>query len=108
METEAREKAAQMRTSNFYRSGTGKMNPETFYCIKEKHASREIPSLEVNGTIITDPEEIVRIMQDWYEYTSTPQTTSLQQFIEEHNTSSYPRLQKTRKKCSLKNSRKKK
>ncbi len=64
------------------------MNPETFYCIKEKHASREIPSLEVNGTVITDPEEIVRIMQDWYEntaQTSIPQTTFLQQFIEEHN-----------------------
>ena len=88
METEAREKAAQMRISNFYRSGTGKMNPETFYCIKEKHASREIPSLEINGIVITDPEEIVRVMQDWYEntaQTSTPQTTSLQQFIEEHN-----------------------
>jgi hypothetical protein len=36
MEMEAREKAAQMRISNFYRSGTGKMNPETFYCIKKK------------------------------------------------------------------------
>jgi hypothetical protein len=31
METEAREKAAQMRISNFYKTGTGKMNPETFY-----------------------------------------------------------------------------
>jgi hypothetical protein len=88
METETREKAAQMRISNFYRSGTGKMNPETFYCIKEKHASREIPSLEINGTVITDPEEIVRVMQDWYEntaQTSTLQTTSLHQFTEEHN-----------------------
>jgi hypothetical protein len=77
-----------MRKSNFYRSGMGKMNPETFYCIKEKHASREFISLEVNGIIITDLEEIVRIMQDWYEnttQTSTPQTTSLQQLIEEHN-----------------------
>ncbi len=69
METEAREKAAQMRISNFYRSGTGEMNPETIYFIKEKHASREIPSLEVNGIVITDPEEIARVMQDWYENT---------------------------------------
>jgi hypothetical protein len=36
-ETEVREKAAQMRINNFYRLGTGKMNPETFYFIKEKH-----------------------------------------------------------------------
>ncbi len=88
METEAREKAAQMRISNFYKTGTGKMNPETFYCIKEKHANREISSLEVNGTVVTDPEEIVRVMQEWYEDTAqltTPQTTSLQQFIEEHH-----------------------
>jgi hypothetical protein len=88
METEAREKAAQMRISNFYKTGTGKMNPETFYCIKEKHANREISSLEVNGTVVTDPEEIVRVMQEWYEDTAqltTPQTTSLQQFLEEHH-----------------------
>ncbi len=74
METEAREMAAQMRTSNFYRSGTGKMNPETNILLHQrKTASREIPTLEVNGTVITDPEEIVRVMQDWYENTSTPQ-----------------------------------
>ncbi len=88
METEAREKAAQMRISNFYRSGTGKMNPENFYCIKEKHASREISSLEVNGAVITDLEEIVWVMQEWYETTAqhtTQQTTPLQQFMEEHN-----------------------
>ncbi len=88
IETEAREKAAQMKINNFYRSGTGNMNPETFYCIKEKHPRREISSLEVNGTVITDPEEIVCVMQEWYETTAqatTPQTTSLQQFMEENN-----------------------
>ena len=42
METEAKEKAANMKISNFYKIGTGKMSPETFYCIKEKQASREI------------------------------------------------------------------
>jgi hypothetical protein len=88
METEAREKAAQMKINNFYRSGTGNKNPETFYCIKEKHASREISSLKVNVTVITDPEEIVRVMQEWYETTAqatAPQIISLQQFMEEHN-----------------------
>ncbi len=54
METEAREKGTQMRISNFYRNGTRKMNSETFYCIKEKHASREIHSLEINGRNTTD------------------------------------------------------
>jgi hypothetical protein len=86
------------------------MNPETFYCIKEKHASREILSLEVNGIIITDPKEIVRIMQDWYEnttQTSTPQTTSLQQLIVEHNIV-LPQITEGNKKCSPKNSRRKK
>ena len=31
-EIESREQAAQMRIKNFYKTGTGKMNPETFYC----------------------------------------------------------------------------
>ncbi len=30
IETESREQAAQMRIRNFYKTGTGKMNPETF------------------------------------------------------------------------------
>jgi hypothetical protein len=38
-ETESREQGAQMRIKNFYKTGTGKMNPETFYCIKEKQTS---------------------------------------------------------------------
>ena len=87
-ETEAREKAAQMRINNFYKTGIGKMNPETFYCIKEKQPNREISSLEVDGAVITDPEEIIRVMQEWYETTAqytTTQTTPLQQFMEEHN-----------------------
>jgi hypothetical protein len=48
-----------MRINNFYKTGTGKMNPETFYCIKEKQPNREISSLEVDGAVITDPEEII-------------------------------------------------
>ncbi len=64
------------------------MNPETFYCIKEKQQNREISSLEVDGAVITDPEEIIRVMQEWYETTAqytTTQTNPLQQFMEEHN-----------------------
>jgi hypothetical protein len=77
-----------MRIRNFYKTGTGKMNPETFYCIKEKQASREIHSLTVDGRNIKDPEEIVQIMQNWYEDTAqhaTPQTTTLSDFLEQHN-----------------------
>jgi hypothetical protein len=88
METESREQAAQMRIKNFYKTGTGKMNPETFYCIKEKQTSREIHSLTIDGRNITDPEEIVQIMQNWYEDTaqqSTPQTTTLSEFLDQHN-----------------------
>jgi len=41
METEAREKAAQMRTSNFYRSGTGKMNPETNILLHQRKTRKQ-------------------------------------------------------------------
>jgi exonuclease III len=88
METESREKAAQMRISNFYKTGTGKMSPETFYCIKERHPNREIHSLTVDGRNITDPEEIVHTMQNWYENTAqhmTPQTTTLTDFLDQHD-----------------------
>ncbi len=88
MEMEARKKAAQMQISNFYRTGTWKINPETLYCIKEKHASREIHSLQVNGRNIIDPEETIWTTQEWYEITAqhtTLQTTSLQEFLVEHN-----------------------
>jgi hypothetical protein len=44
----------------------GKRNPETFYCLKEKHVSRENSSLKVNETVIANPEDIVRTMQEWY------------------------------------------
>ena len=41
----------------------GKMNPETFYYLQEKHVSRENSSVKVNGTAITNPEDIV-----WTDY----------------------------------------
>jgi hypothetical protein len=53
----------------------GKMNPETFYCLKEKHASKENSSLKVNETVIPNPEDIVRTMQEWYG--ATAQHTTL-------------------------------
>ncbi len=50
-------------------------------------------------------------MQNWYEntaQTSTPQTTSLQQFIEEHNIILPQITENQKEKCSLRNTRKKK
>ncbi len=87
-EVEAKDKASQMRIGNFYKTRTGKMTPETFYCIKEKNPGRDILSLEHEGRIVTDPEEIINIMQEWYEETAqrdTPQTTTLQAFLQQHN-----------------------
>jgi len=90
METESREQAAQMRIRNFYKTGTGKMNPETFYCIKEKQASREIHSLTVDGRNITDPEEIVQIMENWYEDTAQHHKPPPSQNSWNNTTSSFP------------------
>jgi hypothetical protein len=107
-ETEAREKAAQMRINNFYKTGTGKMNPETFYCIKEKQPSREIPSLEVNGAVITDLEEIICVMQEWYETTAStpPQKQPPYNSLWKSIMLSYLKSRKTKKKCFPKNSHK--
>jgi hypothetical protein len=45
MEMEAREKAAQMRINNFYRSDTGNINPETFTASKKNmQAEKSLPS----------------------------------------------------------------
>jgi len=90
LDIEAKDKATQTRISNFHRSGIGKMTPETFYCVKEKHASKDIHELEHEGRTITDPEEIVRTMQQWYEDTAqavTPQTMNLQEFLQENDIS---------------------
>jgi hypothetical protein len=66
---EARDTASTMRIRNFYKTATGKMVPETFYCIKEGNRSRAIHKLEQEGRTVTDPEEIITIMQQWYEKT---------------------------------------
>ncbi len=77
-----------MRISNFYKTNIGKMVPETFYCAKDKRAPRKIHTLENEGQVITDQEEIVQVMQQWYERTAervTPQTMGLQEFLAAHN-----------------------
>jgi hypothetical protein len=56
-EIESREQAAQMRIKNFYKTGTGKMNPETFYCIKEKQTSSKIHSIMVDGRNIPQTQK---------------------------------------------------
>ena len=85
---EAKEQASQMRISNFYKTETGKMVPTTFHCIKEKNLGKKIQQLEHEGRVITDQEEIVTIMQQWYEQTAEralPQTLSLPAFLATHN-----------------------
>ncbi len=51
---EAKDKAAQMRISNFYR--IGKMVPETFHCAKEKRMPRKIHTPHHEGRIKSQQE----------------------------------------------------
>ncbi len=64
MESELKEKAKQLRIQNFYKSRNGKLNSTSFYSVKEKQPSRTIKEIWHNGQSITDPEEIIRIMQE--------------------------------------------
>jgi len=85
---EAKDNAAQTRIKNFYKSRTGKMVPETFSCIKDIKRNRAIHRLEHEGRDVTTPEEIVDIMQKWYEQTADnapPQLLTLEQFLLEQN-----------------------
>lgn len=82
---EAKDEAARVRISNFYLTGMGTMQPQSFYCIKESNTSRKINHLEVQGQNISDPDEIVRIMQEHYEHTASAefvQTTTLAEFLQ--------------------------
>jgi hypothetical protein len=84
---EAKEEASRLRISNFYLTGNGTMKPQSFYCTKETNTSRNINKLVVEGVEITDPDEIVNIMQEWYEKTAsedTPQTIPLDIFLQQH------------------------
>jgi hypothetical protein len=69
-----------MRISNFYKTGVGKMRPETFYCIKNNMIIHE-------GVLVSDPDQIVSTMQAWYERTAErvlPQTETLTSFLARH------------------------
>jgi hypothetical protein len=82
---EARDTASTKRIRNFYKTTTGKMVPETFHCIKEGNRSRAIHKLEHEGRTVMDPEEIITIMQQWYEKTAErliPQAETLYEFLE--------------------------
>jgi hypothetical protein len=84
---EARDTASTMRIRNFYKTSTGKMVPETFHCIREGNRSRAIHKLEHEGGTVTDPEEIITTMQQWYEKTAerlVPQAETLHNFLERH------------------------
>jgi hypothetical protein len=86
---EAKDTASHMRISNFYKTGIGKMQPETFYCIKNVNRSRDINSLRHEGVEVTDPDQIVATMQAWYERTAEralPQIETLPDFLARHHT----------------------
>jgi len=85
---EAKDLASQLRIKNFYLTGNGTMKPQTFYCIKERNKSRKITKLVVEGREITDQEEIIQVMQSWYEDTAmntTELTMTLQDFLNRYN-----------------------
>ncbi len=86
---EAKDTASRMRISNFYKTGIGKIQPETFYCIKNVNRSRDINLLRHEGALVTDPDQIVATMQAWYERTAEralPQTKTLTDFLAHHHT----------------------
>jgi hypothetical protein len=86
---EAKDTASRMRISNFYKTGVGKMRPETFYCIKNNNRCRDINALMHEGVLMTDPDQIVATMQAWYERTAELallQTETLTAFLARHHT----------------------
>jgi hypothetical protein len=87
-ELEAKDVASTLRIKNFYATNTGKMVPETFHCVKEPKKNRTIHSLQHEGRLITDTNEITEIMQKWYERTAErvlPQLETLDSFLARHN-----------------------
>jgi hypothetical protein len=75
-----------MRVQNFYKSKNGKMNSISFHSVKERHQSRDIRQLQHNNELITDPERIIQIMQDWYANTANVehvQTETLSEFLQD-------------------------
>jgi hypothetical protein len=87
-ELEAKDVASTLRIKNFYATNTGKMVPETFYCIKESKTNRTIHTLQHEGRLITDTTEITEVMQKWYERTAEralPQIETLDSFLARHD-----------------------
>ncbi len=87
-ELEAKDLASTLRIKNFYATNTGKMVPETFYCIKESKKNRTIHTLQHEGRLITDTTEITEVMQKWYERTAErvlPQIETLDSFLARHD-----------------------
>ncbi len=85
---EAKDTASRLRIKNFYKTRIGKMQPETFHCVKETKSNRDINTLMVDGALVTDPERIVSVMQAWYEDTAEralPQLESLDSFLTRHH-----------------------
>jgi hypothetical protein len=83
-----------MRISNFYKSVNGKMVPESFTCIKEPKSNRSISRFEHEGRDVTDPDEIIDIMQKWYKTTAEQgpeQLMTLHDFLT-HNDLHLPQL----------------
>jgi exonuclease III len=71
LESEVKDKAKQLRIQNFYKSKNGKLNATSFYSVKDRQPSRTIKEIWHNDQSITDPEEIVKTMQEWYEVTAS-------------------------------------
>jgi hypothetical protein len=88
MDMEAKDTASRLCIKNFYKTRIGKMQPETFHCVKDMKSNRDIHTLLVDGVLVTDPERIVSIMQAWYEGTAEralPQLESLESFLARHH-----------------------
>jgi hypothetical protein len=76
-----RDPQAKIDVNNWWKKIQRFLTTNTFCCLKENHVSRENSSVKVNVTVIANPEDIVRTMQEWYGATAqhtTLQTTSLQ------------------------------
>jgi len=88
-EAEARDNASKIRIKNFYKNKIGKNVPATFQCTKEKKRNRTINTIKLpDGSETSDADEIVEIMQNWYqEMANKPhdQTVTLTEFLEQYN-----------------------
>jgi exonuclease III len=87
-ELEAKDLASTLRIKNFYTANSGKMVPETFHCIKEPKRNRTIHTLQHEGRLITNTDEIMNVMQKWHEHAAervVPQMETLASFLTSHD-----------------------